>query len=98
MKKTMETIEIENEVENVNVQIQQLQTLITDLRIMKLTTENFELLKEHKELFIYKSSEFLNILYEKFNDMEQALDDTAFYFQNLVEKIGKTKTGVNMKK
>lgn len=49
----METIEIENEVENVNVQIQQLQTLITDLRIMKLTTENFELLKEHKELFIY---------------------------------------------
>lgn len=86
-EKTMKTIEIENEIENVNIHIEQLQTLITDLRIMRLSTENFELLKEYKELFIYKSSEMFNNFYEKFNSMEKALDDTAFYLQNLVEKM-----------
>lgn len=77
----------ENEIEDVNIQIQQLQTLITDLKIMRLATENFDLLKEYKEMFIYKSSEMFNNFYEKFNTMEQVLADTACYLQELVEKM-----------
>lgn len=84
-EKTMKTFE--NEIEDVNIQIQRLQTLITDLKIMRLATENFDLLKEYKEMFIYKSSEMFNNFYEKFNDMEQVLDDTACYLQELVEKM-----------
>lgn len=84
-EKTMKTFE--NEIENVNIQIQQLQTLITDLKIMRLATENFDLLKEYKEMFIYKSSEMFNNFYEKFKTMEQVLDDTACYLQDLVEKM-----------
>ena len=79
----MKTIEIEN----VNVQIQELMKLITDLRMMRLTTESMELLKEYKELYIEKTSELLNAFSEKFNNMEQSLDDTACYFQNLVEEL-----------
>lgn len=84
-EKTMKTFE--NEIEDVNIQIQQPQTLITDLKIMRLATENFDLLKEYKEMFIYKSSEMFNNFYEKFNIMEQVLDDTACYLQDLVEKM-----------
>lgn len=84
-EKTMKTFE--NEIEDVNIQIQQLQTLITDLKIMRLATENFDLLKEYKEMFIYKSSEMFNNFYEKFNTMEKVLDDTACYLQDLVEKM-----------
>ena len=84
-EKTMKTFE--NEIEDVNIQIQQLQTLITDLKIMRLATENFDLLKEYKEMFIYKSSEMFNNFYKKFNTMEQVLDDTACYLQDLVEKM-----------
>lgn len=84
-EKTMKTFE--NEIEDVNIQIQQLQTLITDLKIMRLATENFDLLKEYKEMFIYKSSEMFNNFYEKFNTMEQVLDDAACYLQELVEKM-----------
>ena len=84
-EKTMKTFE--NEIEDVNIQIQQLQTLITDLKIMRLATENFDLLKEYKEMFIYKSSEMFNNFYEKFNTMEQVLDDTASYLQELAEKM-----------
>lgn len=81
--KTMKTIEVEN----INVQIQELMKLITDLRMMRLTTETVDLLKEYKELYIEKTSELLNAFYEKFYNMEQSLDDTAFYFQNLVEEL-----------
>ena len=84
-EKTMKTFE--KEIEDGNIQIQQLQTLITDLKIMRLATENFDLLKEYKEMFIYKSSEMFNNFYEKFNTMEQVLDDTACYLQELVEKM-----------
>lgn len=84
-EKTMKTIEIE--IENVNVQIQELMKLITDLRMMRLTVESVELIKEHKELYIYKSSELLNTFFDKFYNMEQSLDDTALYFQNLVEEL-----------
>ncbi len=48
-----------------------------------------ELLKVHKELYIYKASELLNTFSEKFYNIEQSLDDTAFYFQNLVEELEK---------
>lgn len=81
--KTMKTIEVEN----INVQIQELMKLITDLRMMRLTTETVDLLKEYKELYIEKTSELLNAFYEKFYNMEQSLDDTVFYFQNLVEEL-----------
>ena len=81
--KTMKTIEIEN----VNIQIQELMKLITDLRMMRLTTESMELLKEYKELYIEKTSELLNAFSEKFYNIEQSLDDTACYFQNLVEEL-----------
>lgn len=84
---TMKTIENEKELENMDIHIRQLQALITDLRIMKLTTENFDLLKEYPEMFIYKSSEMFNNFYEKFSDIEQVLDDTAFYLQNLAGKM-----------
>ena len=82
-EKTMKTIEIEN----VNVQIQELMKLITDLKMMRLATESTEMLKEQKELYIYKASELLNTFFDKFYNMEQSLDDTAFYFQNLVEEL-----------
>ena len=49
--KTMKTIEVEN----INVQIQELMKLITDLRMMRLTTETVDLLKEYKELYIEKN-------------------------------------------
>lgn len=75
------------QIENVNVQIQELTKIITDLKIMRSSTESVELLKEHKELYIYKSSELLNAFFDKFYDIEQTLDDTAFYFQNLVEEL-----------
>ena len=79
----MKTIEIEN----VNVQIQELSKLIIDLRMMRLTVESTEMLKEQKELYIYKSSELLNTFFDKFYNMEQSLDDTAIYLQNLVEEL-----------
>ena len=75
------------QIENVNVQIQELTKIITDLKIMRSSTESVELLKERKELYIYKSSELLNAFFDKFYDIEQTLDDTAFYFQNLVEEL-----------
>lgn len=81
--KTMKKIEIEN----VNIQIQELMKIITDLRMMRLTVESMELMKEYKELYIYKSSELLNTFFDKFYNMEQSLDDTALYFQNLVEEL-----------
>lgn len=85
MKMTKEVKTME-QIENVNVQIQELTKIITDLKIMRLSTESVELLKEHKELYIYKSSELLNVFFDKFYNIEQTLDDTAFYFQNLVEE------------
>lgn len=75
------------QIENVNVQIQELTKIITDIKIMRSSTESVALLKEHKELYIYKSSELLNAFFDKFYDIEQTLDDTAFYFQNLVEEL-----------
>ena len=77
------------QIENVNFQIQELSNLITDLKMMRLATESMELLKVHKELYIYKASELLNTFSEKFYNIEQSLDDTAFYFQNLVEELEK---------
>lgn len=81
--KTMKKIEIEN----LNIQIQTLQKLITDLKIMRLTTESTELMKEHEGLYIYQTSELLNAFSEKFFDISQSLDDTAFCLQNLVEEL-----------
>lgn len=86
MKMTKEVKNME-QIENVNVQIQELTKIITDLKIMRSSTESVELLKEHKKLYIYKSSELLNAFFDKFYDIEQTLDDTAFYFQNLVEEL-----------
>ena len=86
MKMTKEVKNME-QIENVNVQIQELTKIITDLKIMRSSTESVELLKEHKELYIYISSELLNAFFDKFYDIEQTLDDTAFYFQNLVEEL-----------
>ena len=86
MKMTKEVKNME-QIENVNVQIKELTKIITDLKIMRSSTESVELLKEHKELYIYKSSELLNAFFDKFYDIEQTLDDTAFYFQNLVEEL-----------
>lgn len=83
MKKEVKTME---QIENVNVQIQELSKLITDLKMMRLATESMQLLDVHKELYIYKTRELLNAFSEKFYNMEQTLDDTAFYFQNLVEE------------
>ena len=83
MKITKEVQTME-QIENVNFQIQELSNLITDLKMMRLATESMELLKVHKELYIYKASELLNTFSEKFYNIEQSLDDTAFYFQNLV--------------
>ena len=77
------------QIENVNFQIQELSNLITDLKMMRLATESMELLKVHKELYIYKASELLNTFSEKFYNIEQSLYDTAFYFQNLVEELEK---------
>lgn len=88
MKITKEVQTME-QIENVNFQIQELSNLITDLKMMRLATESMELLKVHKELYIYKSSELLNTFSEKFYNIEQSLDDTAFYFQNLVEELEK---------
>ena len=81
--KTMKTIEIEN----VNVQIQELMKIITDLKMMRLAVESMELMKEYERLYIDKSSELLNAFSEKFSDISQSLDDTAVYFQNLVEEL-----------
>lgn len=88
MKITKE-VQIMEQIENVNFQIQELSNLITDLKMMSLATESMELLKVHKELYIYKASELLNTFSEKFYNIEQSLDDTAFYFQNLVEELEK---------
>ncbi len=82
-EKTMKTIEIEN----VNVQIQELMKLITDLKMMRLSAESMELMKEYKGLYIDKSSELLNAFSEKFSDISQDLDDAAVYLQNLVEEL-----------
>lgn len=56
LKNTMNPIEMEN----IRMQINELTKLITDLKIMRASTESVELLKEHKELYIYKASELLN--------------------------------------
>ena len=88
MKITKEVQTLE-QIENVNFQIQELSNLITDLKMMRLATESMELLKVHKELYIYKASELLNTFSEKFYNIEQSLADTAFYFQNLVEELEK---------
>lgn len=82
-EKTMKTIEIEN----VNVQIQELMKLITDLKMMRLATESTEMLKAQKELYIYKASELLNTFFDKFSDISETLDDTAVYLQNLAEEL-----------
>lgn len=83
VKNTMDPIEMEN----IRIQINELTKIITDLKIMRASTESVEMLKEHKELYVYKSSELLNAFVDKFYDIEQTLDDTAFYFQNLVEEL-----------
>ena len=75
------------QIENVNIQINELTKIITDLKIMRVSTESVEMLKEHKELYVYKSSELLNVFFDKFYNIEQGLDDIAFYFQNLVEEL-----------
>lgn len=54
---------------------------------------HYRLLKEQKELYIYKSSELLNAFFDKFYNIEQTLDDTAFYFQNLVEELDEKEKG-----
>lgn len=87
MKATKKDVKTMEQIENVNVQIQELMKIITDLRMMRLTVESMELMKEYKELYIDKSSELLNAFSEKFYNMEQSLDDTAVYFQNLVEEL-----------
>lgn len=87
MKATKKDVKKMEQIENVNVQIQELMKIITDLRMMRLTTESMELMKEYKELYIDKSSELLNAFSEKFFNIEQSLDDTACYFQNLVEEL-----------
>lgn len=79
----MKTIEIEN----VNVQIEKLQKTITDLKIMGLTVESMELMKDFQGLYIQKTSELLNSFSEKFSDISQDLDDAAFFLQNLVEEL-----------
>lgn len=81
--KTMKIIEIEN----VNVQIEKLQKTITDLKIMGLTVESMELMKDFQGLYIQKTSELLNAFCEKFSDISQDLDDAAVYLQNLVEEL-----------
>lgn len=87
MKETKKDVKTMEQIENVNVQIQELMKIITDLRMMRLTVESMELMKEYKELYIDKSSELLNAFSEKFLNMEQSIDDTACYFQNLVEEL-----------
>ena len=82
-EKTMKTIEIEN----INIQIEKLQKTITDLKIMGLTVESMELMKDFQGLYIQKTSDLLNAFSEKFSDISQDLDDTAVYFQNLVEEL-----------
>lgn len=86
MKATKKEVKTMEQIENVNIQIQELMKIITDLRMMRLTTETVDLLKEYKELYIEKTSELLNAFFDKFYNIEQTLDDTAFYFQNLVEE------------
>ena len=87
MKATKKDVKTMERIENVNVQIQELMKIITDLRMMRLTVESMELMKEYKELYIDKSSELLNAFSEKLYNMEQSIDDTACYFQNLVEEM-----------
>lgn len=87
MKATKKDVKTMEQIENINVQIQELMKIITDLRMMRLTVESMELMKKYKELYIDKSSELLNTFFDKFYNMEQSLDDTAFYFQNLVEEL-----------
>lgn len=82
-EKTMKTVEIEN----INIQIEQLQKTITDLKIMSLTVESMELMKDFQGLYIQKTSDLLNAFSEKFSDISQTLDDTAVYLQNLVEEL-----------
>lgn len=82
-EKTMKTVEIEN----INIQIEQLQKTITDLKIMGLTVESMELMKDFQGLYIQKTSELLNAFSEKFSDISQDLDDAAVYLQNLVEEL-----------
>lgn len=82
-EKTMKTVEIEN----INIQIEQLQKTITDLKIMSLTVESMELMKDFQGLYIQKTSDLLNAFSEKFSDISQDLDDTAVYLQNLVEEL-----------
>lgn len=82
-EKTMKTVEIEN----INIQIEQLQKTITDLKIMGLTVESMELMKDFQGLYIQKTSDLLNAFSEKFSDISQDLDDTAVYLQNLVEEL-----------
>ena len=79
----MKTVEIEN----INIQIEQLQKTITDLKIMGLTVESMELMKDFQGLYIQKTSDLLNAFSEKFSDISQDLDDTAVYLQNLVEEL-----------
>lgn len=82
-EKIMKTVEIEN----INIQIEQLQKTITDLKIMSLTVESMELMKDFQGLYIQKTSDLLNTFSEKFSDISQDLDDTAVYLQNLVEEL-----------
>ena len=82
-EKTMKTVEIEN----INIQIEQLQKIITDLKIMGLTVESMELMKDFQGLYIQKTSDLLNAFSEKFSDISQDLDDTAVCLQELVEEL-----------
>lgn len=65
MKATKKEVKTMEQIENVNVQIQELMKIITDLRMMRLTVESMELMKEYKELYIDKSSKLLNAFSEK---------------------------------
>ena len=65
------------QIENINVQIQELMKIITDLKMMRLAVESMELMKEYKKLYIDKSSELLNAFSEKFYDISETLDDKA---------------------
>ena len=74
MKATKKEVKTMEQIENVNVQIQELMKIITDLRMMRLTVESMELMKKYKELYIDKSSKLLNAFSEKFYNMEQSLE------------------------
>ena len=96
--KTTKEVKTMEQIENINNQIQELNNTITDLKVMSLATENVEMLKKYKELYVYKVSELLDAFFDKFYNMEQSLDNIAFYFQNLVEELEKQEKDLNVQK